>query len=188
MNSSLLCFGLGYSARVLARRLVAEGWAVAGTSRSGEPGTMIFDRTRPLAAEAFAGTTHLLVSVPPDGEGDPVLDCHASDIATLPGLVWLGYLSTTGVYGDRGGGWVDEASTPAPTGERGSDYPGCRTGATEGSASSVSAMRLCLSRVHAQKPQDRSAPTASGRRSPKRSLNEPISTAPTAGPARKIMP
>src|SRR6516162_6214320 len=73
-------------------------------------------------------------------------------------------------------------------GERGSDYPGCRTGATEGSASSVSAMRRCLRRVRAQKPQEMSAPTASGQRSPKRSLNEPISTAPTAGPARKIMP
>src|SRR6516162_3631747 len=73
-------------------------------------------------------------------------------------------------------------------GELGPDYPRCRTGATEGSASSVSAMRFCLSRVHAQKPQETSAPNASGRRSPKRSLNEPISTAPTAGPARKIMP
>jgi hypothetical protein len=119
MNASLFCFGLGYSARVLARRLVAEGWAVSGTSRGGEPGTIPFNRTPPLAAGALAGTTHLLVSVPPDGESDPVLDCHASDIAALPGLVWLGYLSTTGVYGDRGGGWVDENSTPAPTGERG---------------------------------------------------------------------
>src|SRR6516162_1157848 len=72
--------------------------------------------------------------------------------------------------------------------ELASDYPSCRAGATEGSASSVSAIRPCLSRVHAQKPQETSAPTASGRRSPKRSLNEPISTAPTAGPARKIMP
>src|SRR5271165_2311513 len=57
-----------------------------------------------------------------------------------------------------------------------------------GSASSVSAMRLCLNRVHAQKPQETSAPTASGRRSPKCPLSEPIRTAPTAGPARKIMP
>ena len=58
----------------------------------------------------MAGATHVLVSVPPDPTGDPVLDRHGDDIAALPGLAWLGYLSTTGVYGDRGGGWVDETS------------------------------------------------------------------------------
>src|ERR1700758_2393222 len=59
---------------------------------------------------------------------------------------------------------------------------------TTGSASSVSAMRLCLNRAHTQKPQETSAPTASGRRRPKCPLSEPIRTAPTAGPARKIIP
>jgi nucleoside-diphosphate-sugar epimerase len=80
-----------------------------------------FDRGRPLddPGAALAGTTHLLSSVPPDAEGDPVLDCYAADIAALPGLVWAGYLSTTGVYGDRGGGWVDEDSALEPTGARG---------------------------------------------------------------------
>src|ERR1700730_15472750 len=67
-------------------------------------------------------------------------------------------------------------------------HEGCRTGVAAGSASSVSAIRFCLKRLSAQKPQETSAPTASGRRSPKLSLREPISTAPTAGPARKIMP
>jgi nucleoside-diphosphate-sugar epimerase len=57
--------------------------------------------------------------VPPDEAGDPVLDRHGGDLARLPGLRWLGYLSTTGVYGTREGGWVDEASPLAPTGERG---------------------------------------------------------------------
>jgi nucleoside-diphosphate-sugar epimerase len=57
--------------------------------------------------------------VPPDIAGDPVLDCHGGDIAALPGLAWLGYLSTTGVYGDRGGGGVDEAAALRPSGERG---------------------------------------------------------------------
>src|SRR5271170_2818110 len=66
-------------------------------------------------------------------------------------------------------------------------HDGCSTAAS-GSASSVSAMRFCLTQVAAQKPQETIAPTASGRRSPKRSLNEPINTAPNAGPARKIMP
>jgi nucleoside-diphosphate-sugar epimerase len=115
----LLCFGLGYSARVLAGRLAGEGWIVRGTSR--DPGTDLlhFDRAHPLPPAAFAGVTHVLVSVPPDDAGDPVLDTHGNDIAALPGLAWLGYLSTTGVYGDRGGGWVDESSELRPSGPRG---------------------------------------------------------------------
>jgi nucleoside-diphosphate-sugar epimerase len=122
----LLCFGLGYSARVLAARLLGEGWEVRGTSRDPEPAATPpgcamyrFDRAHKLPPAAFEGVTHILVSIPPDGEGDPVLDRHADAIAAAPGLVWLGYLSTTGVYGDRGGGWVDEASALRPSGERG---------------------------------------------------------------------
>jgi len=124
----LFCFGLGYSASALARLLDAEGWTVAGTSRAAETAMPacahrfaweIFDRDHALPAAALHGTTHLLVSVPPDRAGDPVLDCHRDDIAALPNLAWLGYLSTTGVYGDRGGDWVDETSPLLPTGERG---------------------------------------------------------------------
>ncbi len=125
----LFCFGLGYTARVLAERLLVQGWRVAGTTRGdGEAESPAragfevypFDRARPLAdpGAALAGTTHLLSSVPPDAEGDPVIDCHGADIAALTGLAWAGYLSTTGVYGDRDGGWVDEDSTLEPTGER----------------------------------------------------------------------
>lgn len=113
----LLCFGLGYSAQALARRVGPE-WSVSGTSRSGEGG-LRFDRHHPLPPETFAGVTHILVSIPPDGHGDPVLDLHGGDIAALPGLSWLGYLSTTGVYGTRGGDWVDETSELLPTGARG---------------------------------------------------------------------
>lgn len=119
----LLCFGLGYSARVLARRLVGEGWTVRGTARepdqASQPDLLRFDRRHPLPPAAFAGVTHVLVSVPPDETGEPVLDTHADDIAALPGLAWLGYLSTTGVYGDRGGGWVDETSELSASGARG---------------------------------------------------------------------
>ena len=124
--SALFCFGLGYSAGFLARDLAGEGWRVAGTSRSGAAGADRFPlhrfaRSAPLAdaAAALAGTTHLLISVPPDEAGDPVLAEHAGDIAALGGLIWVGYLSTTGVYGDRGGGWVDESAALAPSGERG---------------------------------------------------------------------
>ena len=121
----LFCFGFGYTARTLARRLAAEGWIVGGTCRtegkasgSGFP-AKVFDRDHPLPQEALDGVTHLLVSVPPDAAGDPVLAVHGEDIAQIRGLRWLGYLSTTGVYGDRGGGWVDETAELSPSGERG---------------------------------------------------------------------
>ncbi len=113
----LLCFGLGYSARALVRRLGPK-WSVSGTSRSGEGG-LRFDRDHPLPPDTCADVTHILVSIPPDEHGDPVLDLHGGDIAALPGLSWLGYLSTTGVYGTRGGDWVDETSELLPTGARG---------------------------------------------------------------------
>jgi nucleoside-diphosphate-sugar epimerase len=119
----LLCFGLGYSARALATRVAAEGWRVAGTSRrpaeTAEYPCHRFDRDHPVAPAALDEVTHIVVSIPPDAAGDPVLDRHRDDIAALPDLRWLGYLSTTGVYGDQGGGWVDEASALRPSGERG---------------------------------------------------------------------
>ena len=124
--SRLFCFGLGYSAGFLARALAGEGWSIAGTSRTGaaaSDGVRIhrFSRLAPLAdaARDLAGTTHLLLSVPPDEAGDPVLAEHGSDLAGLADLRWLGYLSTTGVYGDRGGGRVDETAALTPSGERG---------------------------------------------------------------------
>jgi nucleoside-diphosphate-sugar epimerase len=127
----LFCFGLGFSALALARRLARRGFAVAGTCRGEEKArrlreagieAYLFDLGRPLedAPRALAGTTHLLLSVPPDAAGDPVLAAHEAELAALaPRLRWAGYLSTTGVYGDRAGGWVDENSALEPTGERG---------------------------------------------------------------------
>jgi len=96
----LFVFGLGYSALVLAQRLAGQGWTVAGTSRDGVNDTIPFERQQPLsnAAGQLAGTTHLLLSIPPDQAGDPVLACHAEVVAKLPDLRWIGYLSTTGVY------------------------------------------------------------------------------------------
>jgi hypothetical protein len=120
LHRHLLCFGLGYSARIVASRLDDGGWRVTGTSRnSHEPGCLCFDRDHPLGPTELAGVSHILVSIPPDEIGDPVLDRHADDIAAIPGLAWLGYLSTTGVYGDRAGGWVDENSELRPSGARG---------------------------------------------------------------------
>jgi nucleoside-diphosphate-sugar epimerase len=116
----LFIFGLGYSAKILAGRLSAQGWAIAGTSRDGDGEAFVFDRQNPLpdAAGQMAGTTHLLLSIPPDEAGDPVLACHADVIAELQDLRWIGYLSTTGVYGDHGGGWVDESTPVAPINTR----------------------------------------------------------------------
>ena len=128
---TLFCFGLGYTAGVLARRLRTQGWSVRGTSRSeakcGELAAQgiiawVFDRDRPLIdlASALDGVTHIMSSVPPDAAGDPVLDHHGADIAArAAALQWVGYLSTTGVYGDRGGAPVDEASERRPSTVRG---------------------------------------------------------------------
>ncbi|MGQ9371661.1 SDR family oxidoreductase [Azospirillum sp. ST 5-10] len=125
----LFVFGLGYTASVLADRALARGWRVAGTGRSqGSCDALAgrgiaafrFARDVPLAdpAAALAGTTHLLVSVPPDERGDSALDHHAAAVADLGSLEWAGYLSTTGVYGDRDGDWVSEAAWLRPSGER----------------------------------------------------------------------
>jgi nucleoside-diphosphate-sugar epimerase len=113
----LLCLGFGYTAHALTRRLGAD-WTVLGTSREGGGG-LHFDRDHRLPPAAFDGVTHILVSIPPDAAGDPALDGHAGDIAALKTLRWLGYLSTTGVYGTRDGGWVDETSEVRPTSARG---------------------------------------------------------------------
>jgi len=130
MTNRLFCFGLGYSAGFLARTLAAEGWRVAGTSRDEAACAKLraagfaayrFAPEAPLAAprQVLGEATHLLATVPPGESGDPVLAAHGVDLATLTGLHWVGYLSTTGVYGDRGGDWVDESDELRPTGPRG---------------------------------------------------------------------
>lgn len=125
----LLCFGLGFSARVLAARLASKGWRITAASRSEEGkaaiaalgyGAVRFDGGAPLEESAYGGVTHLLSSVPPNAEGDPVLRRCAEQIASRSGQFhWLGYLSTTGVYGDHGGGWVNEETPLTPNTERG---------------------------------------------------------------------
>lgn len=134
----LFCFGLGYTALVLARRLKQDGWTVAGTCRREEKrkaladhgiDAFLFDDGRPLAdpSAALAGTTHLLSSIAPspgnDGDADgvdPVLAAHDDDIAAIkPTLRWVGYLSTTSVYGDRDGAWTDESALLGATSMRG---------------------------------------------------------------------
>ena len=81
----------------------------------------LFDSERPLGDPLLMmkGVTHLLISTPPDQEGDIVHRIHREDIARLKDLEWVGYLSTTGVYGDRDGGWVDETTDLTPDTIRG---------------------------------------------------------------------
>lgn len=111
----MLIFGLGYAAGYLATTLRGEGWHVIGTRRSAGDGAIAFDDVATVRAE-IAQATHILSSVPPDDGTDPVLVRYGDDLARC-GAAWLGYLSSTGVYGDTGGAWVDETA-PIGTGRR----------------------------------------------------------------------
>jgi nucleoside-diphosphate-sugar epimerase len=120
----LLVMGLGYSGSAAARPAASRGEAVVGTLRDptgavAPPGVTVIPFA--AAAPAIAQATRLLVTAPPGEAGDPVIAAHGGAIdAALAagGLRWVGYLSTTGVYGDRGGGAVDEATPPAPGQDR----------------------------------------------------------------------
>ena len=121
----LFVFGLGYSAGAFARAMVPQAEWVGGTVRSADKAagdgiaTIPWDGTAPAAdlAEALANTTHLLVSIPP-GDADPVLAHFSAVIRAAPALRWIGTLSTVGVYGNYGGAWVSERTTPHPTSPR----------------------------------------------------------------------
>jgi nucleoside-diphosphate-sugar epimerase len=108
---SLLIFGLGYTAGRLADRLRGEGWRVIGTSREGGDGTIPLSDPGRVLPE-IAAASHILSSVPPEQDADPVdadpVLAAYRDVMT-GSSAWLGYLSSTGVYGDARGGWVDES-------------------------------------------------------------------------------
>lgn len=123
MTGTLLSLGHGYTAQALARQFVPMGWRIIGTTRGNTaalqaqgveahvwPGTPL----APLLAQA----THVLSSIAPDAAGDPVIAAEAAALrAARP--AWVGYLSTTGVYGDHAGDWVDETTPLAPSTRRG---------------------------------------------------------------------
>lgn len=131
-SKNLFCFGYGYCCDYLGYDLIQRGeWAIAGTTRDPEKRDLLrarhiesflFDVDTPLPDPGYIlqNTTHLLISTPPDDEGDPVFQMHAEEILKLKNLQWVGYLSTTGVYGDRQGEWVDETSEQRPSSKRGS--------------------------------------------------------------------
>ena len=122
MTGRLFIFGLGYSGLEIAKLAKAAGWTVAGTVRDADKArqfsaegleTHLFDGTTALPRAAIDGATHILCTIAPGSAGDPALRTCG---ALLREARWLGYLSTTGVYGDQGGGWVDE-TLPAKPGQ-----------------------------------------------------------------------
>lgn len=127
MGKTLISFGHGYSAQALAKRLLPQGWEIYGTTRKAEKAEALREEgVIPVMwpdgdlSEALAKATHILVSAGPDEEGDPVLAKLEPRIREIaPRLEWAGYLSTTGVYGDHEGEWVDESVPLTPATKRG---------------------------------------------------------------------
>lgn len=122
--NTLLSLGHGYSARALARRLVPQGWRVIGTTRNPAKAAVLrSEGVEPMIwpgalDAAIAEATHILISAAPDAAGDPFLAAQGQALRAAP-AGWVGYLSTTGVYGDHAGGWVDETTPLTPGTERG---------------------------------------------------------------------
>ncbi|MCK4862381.1 MAG: SDR family oxidoreductase [Rhodobacteraceae bacterium] len=124
---TILVFGYGYTARVIGQSLLSEGWRVIGTTRSADKAAaMKADGIEPVLwpnqdiTEALTAATHILLSAAPSEDGDPILTALEHEIRQRSDQYeWVGYLSTTAVYGDRQGGWVDETSSLSPATRRG---------------------------------------------------------------------
>ena len=115
----LFCFGLGFSSLALAESLLPKGWHVSGTCRGSDRqdaikvnNTFLFDGScaTPEISKAISSATHLLITIPPQLSGDVVLENFSEEISKASHLQWIGYISSTGVYGDAQGEWVDESS------------------------------------------------------------------------------
>ncbi|MEC7490074.1 MAG: SDR family oxidoreductase [Pseudomonadota bacterium] len=112
----------------LSRRLDAAGWTIRGTCRqAGRQNALsalginaaLFDGSRAMDHGIILdGVTHVLISIPPDNFGDPAFRHHAEHIAESGSVKWVGYLSTTGVYGNQHGNWVDETTILKPSSTR----------------------------------------------------------------------
>lgn len=122
MTPYFFIFGFGYTAQALARSLAAQGISVVGTTRhldsslQASPLIKLIDFHSPDIANELAKATHLLISTPPvPNMGDPVLTQYATYLKKQAAQVqWIGYLSSTGVYGDHQGEWVSEVSLCQP--------------------------------------------------------------------------
>ena len=125
-QKNLFCFGFGFAAQALAERLHSKNWTVSGTCRVTDQRACLtnaplfsFDGTHDSKEifESLSKTTHLLISIPPQTSGDVVLKNFSSNIAKNKNLQWIGYISSTGVYGDTQGEWVNESSPLQPATE-----------------------------------------------------------------------
>ena len=127
MTKTLLSFGHGYSARALSRILLPQDWRIIGTTRDEDKAVRLMNegvepRIWPGAdmIPALNAATHILISAGPDDAGDPILAQLETEIAARANqFEWVGYLSTTGVYGDHNGDWVDEETPLTPATKRG---------------------------------------------------------------------
>ncbi|MGG5822874.1 SDR family oxidoreductase [Falsiroseomonas sp. HW251] len=121
MDRRMVVAGLGYSGTAIAAEAREAGFAVSGTARDpsrARPPEGVVVLSFDEAGDAIRDATHLVVTAAPGEQGDPVLATYGEAIAAAPALRWIGYLSTTGVYGDRGGAMVDESTLPAPIQDR----------------------------------------------------------------------
>lgn len=117
---NFLIVGLGYTGLAIARRALGAGARVMATTRQPSvralvPGVDVFSFEDPLP---YRIATHLVVTTPPGVDGDPVWSSHCRCLSAAGALCWIGYISTTGVYGNRDGAWVEEATHPAPALDR----------------------------------------------------------------------
>jgi nucleoside-diphosphate-sugar epimerase len=122
-KKSLFCFGAGFSAKILARRLLKLDWTVYGTYREADDAAALKAMgLEPVnfedAETELESATCIISSVPPTEDGDPVLARYEDQLKKCSPDTWIGYLSTTGVYGDTGGALVDETSPTNPSNER----------------------------------------------------------------------
>lgn len=126
---NLFCFGLGYCADYLSAKLIKQGWQVSATCRTSEKAAVLeASGIRPVLLSGKKVTItdlgkvdHILISVPPEQDGsDPVINFAEAALAALQDQIkWVGYLSTTGVYGDHQGAWIDEETPAGLLSERG---------------------------------------------------------------------
>lgn len=126
MTNHLLSIGHGFTAKVFGSYVAQRGWTVTGTTRSQEKSkTLSAMGVHPIVwpgndlSDAISEATHILVSASPDANGDHFLNEYRDALAASDRLEWIGYLSTTGVYGDHDGAWVDEDTVVEPTTRRG---------------------------------------------------------------------
>ena len=127
-HKHMLFLGYGFCAETLAPHLQAQGFALSATCRDRQKASHLKEQgmtpllltNAPVDAAALAGVTHVLVSAPPTLAGEQLLPLFETALwAQNGGIDWLGYLSTTGVYGDHAGAWIDEDTPPGPLGARG---------------------------------------------------------------------